>query len=272
MLTLNEFVIESAQPNQRHDKKIKNELIIGTTQRRLYHQCHIPTAVNIAPEELVANIPPATGKLPSLNQLEALFSRLGYLGKDQHLIIYDDEGGGWAGRFIWTLDMIGHSNYSYINGGLHAWIAAGLPLESGENTPEPTQVMLTLHNSARASRDYIEANLNSPDTVIWDARSPAEYCGEQIFARRGGHIPGAINYEWTRAMDSKDNYRIHKNVAKELAELGITKEKNVITYCQSHHRSGFTYLVAKALGFRHIKAYDGSWSEWGNLSDTPIEV
>ena len=91
-------------------------------------------------------------------------------------------------------------------------------------------------------------------------------------AAKGGHMPGAINFEWIRAMDLERNYRIRHGLLEALAELGITKEHRIITHCQSHHRSGFTYLVAKSLGFKHVKAYDGSWSEWGNLPHTPVEL
>ncbi|TMO73445.1 thiosulfate sulfurtransferase, partial [Pseudoalteromonas sp. S3776] len=105
----------------------------------------------------------------------------------------------------------------------------------------------------------------------WDARSAGEYRGEKVFSQRAGHIPGAVNLEWTLAMDHERNLRIRSDIADILEQLGITRDKNVITHCQSHHRSGFTYLVGKSLGFS-IRAYDGSWSEWGNLPDTPIEV
>ncbi len=191
---------------------------------------------------------------------------------DQHIVVYDDEGGGWAGRFIWTLDVIGHTNYSYLNGGIHAWLKAGLPLENTPNQPEPTDVTLSINDEVIASREYIEASLDNPGVVIWDARSPEEYRGERVFAMRGGHIPGAVNYEWTRAMDPARHYRIREGVQEELEALGINKDKEIITHCQSHHRSGFTYLVAKTLGYKNVRAYDGSWSEWGNLPDTPIEV
>ena len=108
---------------------------------------------------------------------------------------------------------------------------------------------------------------------IWDARSPKEYRGETINAAKGGHIPGALNYEWTQAMDQSQNLRLKplEQILKELQALGMSADKDTVTHCQSHHRSGLTYLLAKLLNFKSIKAYAGSWGEWGNRLDTPIE-
>ena len=261
------LILEPAElEHHLHDS---NLLIVDLCNPQLYAQVHVPGAVNIAPQHLAAGTPPATGKLPTVKQLEDLFSRLGYTG-NEHIVVYDDEGGGWAGRFIWTLDVIGHKNYSYLNGGIHAWLKEGHKTESEPVQVEPGRVSLTIDPSVIASKDYILTHLENANTAIWDARSPAEYAGEKVLAQRGGHIPGAINFEWTSAMDPARNYRIREGLPEILAELGMPLEKDIITHCQTHHRSGFTYLVAKVLGFNSVRAYDGSWSEWGNLADTPI--
>jgi thiosulfate/3-mercaptopyruvate sulfurtransferase len=104
--------------------------------------------------------------------------------------------------------------------------------------------------------------------VVWDARGPQEFSGERSWPPRAAH-PGAINFEWTAGMDLNDHLRIRKDIAQVLEQLGITPDKEVITHCQTHRRSGFTYLVAKALGYPRIKAYAGSWSEWGNHPTRP---
>ena len=244
-------------------------IIADLCNPQLYQQLHVPGAINIQPQQLVCGIQPATGKLPSPEQLEQLMGQLGYTGKER-FVVYDDEGGGWAGRFIWTLDVIGCHQYSYLNGGLHAWAKENHPVESIINRPDPTQVRLSINTSVMASCEYILENLNNPEIRIWDARSPEEFSGERVLAQKGGHIPGAINYEWTRAMDPQKNFRIKENIETELGALGITADKEIITHCQTHHRSGFTYLVAKYLGFNRVRGYDGSWSEWGNRPDTPV--
>lgn len=247
-------------------------LIVDLCKESVYQQAHIPHAVWLHSRHLVSGVQPATGTLPSISQLNQLFGSLG-LTPDRHVVVYDDEGGGWAGRFIWTLDMIGHRHYSVVNGGLHAWLAAGAPIESQPRQPQATTVDLSLHAEAEATLDYLLAHYQDADHIIWDARSPDEYHGTRILAQRGGHIPHAVNYEWTRAMNRDEALKLRDlaTVRQELAALGITPDKTVITHCQTHHRSGYTYLLGRILGFPKLKAYAGSWSEWGNRADTPIE-
>lgn len=248
-------------------------LIIDLCSEANYSRGHLPGAVAVAPRELMSGQPPAIGRLPSESQLQDLFSRLG-LSDDRHLVVYDDEGGGWAGRFIWTLDVIGHRRYSYLNGGLHAWVAEKLPLETTINQPVASAYTVAIEDvgetSPIAEIDDILARLDDPDWIIWDARSPAEYSGDKVLAAKGGHIPGAVNCEWTQLMDRQRQLRIRSDAADFLAAQGIAPGKKIITHCQSHHRSGFTYLVGKALGLV-IRGYHGSWSEWGNHPDTPVK-
>lgn len=258
------------EPEQLANYADENARIVDLCSEQSYMNGHIPGAVHLPPQTLTLSRPPVPGLLPSVAHLERIF---GYLGikDDTHFFVYDDEGGGWAGRFIWTLDVIGHPHYSYINGGIFAWRAAGMELETEENSVEPTQPKLTIHKEPQVDVQDILDVLGQDNLTIWDARSPEEYRGDKVLAARGGHIPGAINCEWTSLMDPDKHYRIREDAEERLGMLGIRRGQDIITHCQTHHRSAFTYMVGKILGF-DIRAYPGSWSEWGNLPGTPVEV
>lgn len=251
-------------------------LIIDQSSLERYLTGHVPGAVHLDFKQLQLGEQPTPGALPTIEQLNRVFSELG-LTADKHVIAYDDEGGGWAGRLIWALDMIGHSRYSYLNGGIHAWLQAGLETDSTMKATQPSNYVVTSLNSRfTLTKEQVLARLKDIEDgnfAIWDARSAAEYRGEKVFAARGGHIPGAVNYEWTLGMDPTRGLRINELTKFDelLNSLGLTADKHIMTHCQTHHRSGFTYLVGKLLG-RDIAAYAGSWSEWGNDANTPINT
>ncbi|MDF1762427.1 MAG: rhodanese-like domain-containing protein [Oleibacter sp.] len=247
-------------------------LIIDQSKFETYQERHIPGAIHLDFKRLQQGQAPTPGALPSLEQLSQVFSELG-LTKDTHVICYDDEGGGWAGRLIWVLDSIGHSSYSYVNGGITAWVKAGLATESGQNiATESNYQVTTIDDSFSFTKEQILAQLNDPDFAVWDARSAKEYSGEKVISKRGGHIPGAVNYEWTLGMDQQNGLKINPldDFRSLLASMGLDETKRIATHCQTHHRSGFTYLVGKILGF-DIRGYAGSWAEWGDDDELPVE-
>ena len=246
-------------------------ILVDLSPAARYAEGHLPGARWVDSKRTQRAQAPAPGLLPEKPQLEALLGELGHR-EDAVYVVYDDEGGGWAGRFIWLLDVIGHKAYHYLDGGIHAWIGEGYALSQDVPAAVNGPVVLTLHDEPTATREYLQSRLGAADLAIWDARSAAEYSGEKVLAAKGGHIPGAKHLEWTTGMDKTRNLRIRPDMAQILKDLGITPDKEVITHCQTHHRSGFTYLVAKALGYPRVKGYAGSWGEWGNHPDTPVEL
>lgn len=250
-----------------------NILVVDLCQPNVYAQGHVPGAVFLDFKKLMLGQAPTPGEIPDLTVLSDVLSGLG-LTEETHVIAYDDEGGGWAARLLWTLELLGHSRFSYLNGGLHAWMAEHLPVEKTPNKPTPSSYHAELKNpSCYINRESILQLLDHPNFIVWDARSPEEWAGIRVNALKGGHIPGAANYEWTRGMDKNRALRVRDlaEIENELAEIGITRDKMVVTHCQSHHRSSFTWLLGKLLGFPKIIAYAGSWADWGNAPETPVE-
>jgi len=270
------LVIEPAelQPMQSDE----NILVVDLTTPKQYQQAHIPGAVFIDYGHIVGMNQPYTGLLPEPAAFEHIINSLGITPETQ-IIAYDEEGGGKAARLIWTLHAMGHNKASLLNGGLIAWYREKFPLSNDSVTSQPNpaeqhyKVDFT-RQPVVANTDYIKASLEDSNVGLLDARSIDEYMGQAKYAQKTGRIPGAKHFEWTRAMDESANYRLlsKETLQPMLNELGLTQDKEIIVYCQSHHRSALSYLMLKYLGYEKVRGYPGSWSEWGNRTDTPVEV
>lgn len=262
-----------AEPTDVHARLDAPDLrIVDLSAPAHFADAHIPGAINLPYADIVRDDPPVLGLLPAPGSLQLLRARLGLDG-DTRVVALDAEGGAAAGRLLWTLECIGHPHCSLLDGGLRAWHAAGLPL-TRDPAPEPDRrrVQCRIDGHVIADRSYILEHLEDPDFRLLDARSIGEYDGSTRRAARAGHIPGARHYEWTRGIDpATARMRPAAELLAELEELGITPQHEVCTYCHTHHRSGFSYWMLRVLGFTRVRAYPGSWSDWGNRDDVPVE-
>ena len=248
--------------------------IVDLSRASVYDQLHIPHALHLKPKFLVRQDEQATGLLPDVEGLQELIRYLN-ISSEHHVVVYDDEGGAWAGRLIWNLHCLGFENTSLLNGGIHAWLAAGLPTTSQVEQFEPVSALVQV-DQAKIQQYRIEyaellEKVQSSQVQLWDCRTEDEYTGLRLAARRGGHIPNALHFEWSTALNRENHLRLHplERTQQRLEQLGFNLNEPVVVYCQSHHRSGLAYILGRLLGW-NIQAYDGAWSEWGNRLDSPI--
>lgn len=256
----------------------ENCLVIDLSTHKQYLQAHIPGAVFLDYAHIVGMNRPYTGLLPEAEAFAHIINSLG-ITPDTHIIAYDEEGGGKAARLIWTLHAMNHLKASLLNGGLIAWYRESRPInnEAVSSRPNPATQQYKVNFSLQpvvASTEYIKENLGNAQVALLDARSLEEYNGSARYAEKAGHIPGAQHFEWTRAMNPDANYRLlpKETLQAMLDELGLGKDREIIVYCQSHHRSALSYLMLRYLGYEKVRGYPGSWSEWGNRADTPVEI
>jgi len=262
--------VEQLVPHLGNDKL----RIVDLSRASVYDQLHLPHALHLKPKFLVRQDEQATGLLPDVEGLQELIRYLN-ISPEHHVVVYDDEGGAWAGRLIWNLHCLGFENTSLLNGGIHAWLAAGLPTTSEVEQFKPVRALVQV-DQAKIQQYRIEytellEKVQSSQVQLWDCRTEDEYTGLRLAARRGGHIPNALHFEWSTALNRENHLRLHplERTQQRLEQLGFNLNEPVVVYCQSHHRSGLAYILGRLLGW-NIQAYDGAWSEWGNRLDSPI--
>lgn len=264
------LITEAEALEERLDEE--NLIIVDLSRAPLYARNHIPGAVHIEYSQIVSSKPPAMGLLPSAEALSEVLSAAG-ITPENHIVAYDDEGGGKACRLLWTLDVVGHKNFSLLNGGLQAWINENHDTSSGTESPLPSEYPVTYTENGIITKTEILAKLGDPNIALLDVRSPGEFAGTDKRALRGGHIPGAVNLEWIHAIDQQYNLRLKDSNELQLLyiPLDVMPDKEVIVYCHSHHRSAHSYIALKSLGYKNLKGYPGSWSDWGNDPELPLE-
>ena len=248
-------------------------LVVDLRKPEPYRQGHLPGAVQLDYARLVSGERPAPGRLPAAARLSEALSGIGFR-PGMHVVACDDEGGGHAARLLWTLHVLGHPGGSLLHGGFPGWAAEGLPTTTRPSPPAPSAYRAVPTGEAVADAAGVQARLGDPGVVFLDARSPEEYAGRDRRALRGGHIPGAVNLNWLDTLDEARHRRLRPEpeLRTMLEARGITPDKEVIAYCQTHHRSSHSYLMLKSLGYPWVRGYPGSWAEWGNREDLPIET
>jgi thiosulfate/3-mercaptopyruvate sulfurtransferase len=236
-----------------------------------YRDAHIPGAVYCNWAEDLSDPPaPVRWMIASPARFASTMARFG-IGDETLVVAYDADGGHQASRLWWALRYYGHDDVAVLHGGIQAWIAAGHPLESGEVRVAPARFTPRPRPELRATKEEVLGVIGRPAPVLLDVRRPSEYDGTEVRAKRGGRIPGARNLEWKESLDEELRLRPEDEVRRLFAARGVGPDSAVITYCQGGVRASHSAWVLSLLGNDSVKVYDGSWEEWGNDPNVPIE-
>lgn len=198
-----------------------------------------------------------------------LFSLRG-VTPDRPVVVYEEQSGIKAARVFWFLEYLGHPNVRVLDGGIQAWTRASLPVTTAVTTPKPSTWHGDPDSSRLATWDQVLERLGQAGTAIVDTRSPGEHTGAVVRAKRGGAIPGAVNLEWTNNLTPEGTFKPEADLRAMYSAIGVTPDREVVTYCQGGYRAAHTYLALRILGFPHIRNYTGSWKEWGDREDLPL--
>ncbi|MFQ5800324.1 MAG: rhodanese-like domain-containing protein [Candidatus Hydrothermarchaeales archaeon] len=240
-------------------------IFLGTSSQ--YSEGHIPGAIHIDPFKDISDANnPVKNTVLGESDFEALMSRVGFMPEDP-VVLYDSQGDmKFAARFYWILKYYGHENASILDGGLAAWQAIGGEVSTSEPDIQETEYLAgKVYDEYLATLDYVSQKLDDPDTVLVEATTQEEY-------ERDGHIPGAVLVEVEKTLNSDGTIKDESELLSIYASRGITRDKEVITYCHTGNRGATLWFELKyLLKYPSVRLYDGSLVEW-NAMNMPLET
>lgn len=249
----------------------ENVVVVDLSMPGIHKAGHIPGAVWLSYPAILHQHDDTDCDVPPADKLSEAFSALG-IKPEHHVVAYDSQGCPMAARLLWTLEEIGHLNFSMLNGGWAAWKAAGLAEELTLNQLPRSEYLVQCSGHCNILRDEILQKMHDSNVVVLDTRTAEEFTNELVITDRGGSIPGAVHFDWMKAVQENDAMRMRPvtELQAQMTALGVTANKAIIVYCQTHMRSSYVYIMLKTLGYNQVRGYAAGYSEWGNALDTPI--
>lgn len=236
-----------------------------------YKESHLPHAVFVDWTEDI--VEPGSHSYDALNpdDFEKLASSLG-IDKDTHVIVYDDAQSMFAARMWWILKYYGHEKVSVLNGGWNKWLEMGYPITDLVPQIEAKPFQVKIDPQFHVNADYILSKLEDKQTAIMDVRSVGEFAGEASRAKRFGHIPGAINLPRSELVSEVEQLPSHNILADQFQKIGLDDpNQEIIVYCNGGVSASYGMMALIEAGYKQVRLYDGSWKDWGNDSEKPIE-
>jgi len=241
-------------------KKDPNVVLVSARKPADYKKVHIAGAININHKDLYKAAPKST--LKSNAEIAKIFGEKG-ISNTNTIVLYDNGSGKYSGRIYWILKHLGAKNVKLLDGHMKAWRMARKPVTKNPAKRKATSFAVNLNKSAIASIAQVKKASNNAAAVIVDVRSADEFVGIKESKLPKGHIPSAINLEFKKVMTSKSKLKSKEDLKALFTTAGITKDKEVILYCESSVRAGIVYLALKsALDYPNVKVYDGALFEW----------
>lgn len=188
------------------------------------------------------------------------------------VVVYDEQSGIRSARAFWFLEYFGHPEARVLDGGFGAWERDGHAPSLDFAKPDASRWTVGAAPERLATWRDLRDRLGTPDVAILDTRTEGEYLGTTARAKRGGAVPGAVHIEWTRNLDDTGAFKSADQLNDMYREAGVTRDKEVVTYCQGGYRAAHSYLALRLIGYPRVRNYIGSWKEWGDRDDLPIEI
>lgn len=250
----------------------KSVLLIDTDPKEAYARAHIPRATHLDLHDYLVLDTGSRGVAKMIQDLTESFSRAGISGEET-VVLYEEGLGIRAPRMAWMLEFSGHPDVRMLDGGFASWLRMGLPITRRPSSLRRAKMKVEVHPEVLATADGIYANLASPDQLVLDVRSKGEFTGAEMrrCCVRPGRIPGAVWLEWNDLLKDERHFRAAREMESLLRRAGVTKEKEVVTYCHRGARAANTFYALKLLGFERVRNYIGSWHEWSLRADLPAE-